>query len=76
MKRGNVNTLATGDWIKTKSNSRYKGLRVGKDDNGFYLFYTSHGEKCLDTNRFQQAIDIPTDLINQVVERELLEKYD
>ena len=76
MKRGNVNTLATGDWIKTKPNSRYSGLRVGRDDNGFYLFYMSYGEKCLDINRFQQAIDIPDSLINQMVERELLEKYD
>jgi len=76
MQRGNVNTLATDDWAKTKPNSKYKGLRVGKDSDGFYLFYIANGEKCIDSNRFEQATLIPEELINTIVERIILEKYD
>lgn len=66
-RRGNVNTLATGDWAKTTLNSRYKGLNVGKDKEGFYLFYRVNGIDIMNANRYETAIDIPIEAVNEVL---------
>jgi hypothetical protein len=83
MKRGRnqVNTLSVGDYCNTTANSRYKGLYVGRDTLGYYVYAKVSLGYYLETrsNKFEEikssgrhitAHAISDDEIKDVLERE------
>lgn len=54
MKKGGVNSLSVGDFCRTSAKSRFKGLHVGLDKQGYYVYYDIY-----ESDRYPTPYNIP-----------------
>jgi len=61
MKKGGVNSLSVGDFCRTSKKSKFKGLHVGLDMDGYYVYHGIH-----ESDRYPSPHSIPESDIDSI----------
>lgn len=61
MKKGSVNSLNVGDFCRTTKKSRFKGLYVGLDTQGYYVYFSIY-----ESDRYPTPHNIPDEDIDSI----------